>query len=453
MKNQKFSSNGEALVFVLGDIGHSPRTLNSVKKLSSSYSKIHVISYKQSNISLDSSVRNNIHFHILHEGCWKWCGMESSGFKSTKLWFIIGSILKVLIQWLMIWYYLLIDIQVYKLNLIWCQSPPSIPTFIIMYIVRYFILPLGYLFGFNDGSYKWILDWHNLAFTIMRVAHRPKFMVKISEIIEKFFGKRADIHLCVSEAFVKYLKQWADIHAIPVYDKKNISYKDSTQILMSERHSLFMRLGWKINEHETIFTKEESNRSIIYRRDRPVLLVSSTSWTPDEDFDILLKAICEYDDKHKNDDYPSLHFVITGKGPLRDHYIKSISELGLTKCKIETVWLEIEDYPILLACADLGICMHFSSSGIDLPMKVVDMFGTGLPVCAIQYQALSELVENGINGYTFQSYIELENQMDILLKEFPDTKKLEQMRENIRKGFQKLTWEDEWRNKVSKILP
>lgn len=85
--------------------------------------------------------------------------------------------------------------------------------------------------------------------------------------------------------------------------------------------------------------------------------------------------------------YPHLHLIITGKGPEKERFLRIIDEKksDWKHITIETKWLEANDYPKLLAAADLGICLHYSSSGVDLPMKVVDMFGAVLPVAAIHY--------------------------------------------------------------------
>ena len=72
--------------------------------------------------------------------------------------------------------------------------------------------------------------------------------------------------------------------------------------------------------------------------------------------------------------------IVTGKGPLKQSYQQIFEEWNesLKYIRIETMWLEVEDYPKLVGSADLGVCLHFSSSGLDLPMKVVDMFAAKL---------------------------------------------------------------------------
>jgi beta-1,4-mannosyltransferase len=199
-----------------------------------------------------------------------------------------------------------------------------------------------------------------------------------------------------------------------------------------------------------------------WRPDRPTLIVSSTSWSPDEDFDILADAIERYDkliaasraplDQQQSEQedeveeeeageestltkrsakksaaaassssaslsssaasssssssprvspLPRAVFLITGRGPLRSKFDARMASLPLRYCKVFTVFVSSGDYPRLLGSADLGVSLHTSSSGLDLPMKVVDMFGAALPVAAVGFACIGELVQDGVNGRIF----------------------------------------------------
>jgi beta-1,4-mannosyltransferase len=98
------------------------------------------------------------------------------------------------------------------------------------------------------------------------------------------------------------------------------------------------------------------------RADRPALVVSSTSWTPDEDFSILLDALERYEgraalvNEQKPGTLPKLLCVVTGKGPLKEKYMSEIGKMqaggegkeGWKWVRCVSLWLEPEDYPLLL---------------------------------------------------------------------------------------------------------
>ena len=72
-----------------------------------------------------------------------------------------------------------------------------------------------------------------------------------------------------------------------------------------------------------IFTTQSSSGEITYKEDRPVLLLTSTSYTPDEDLNILLLALIDYAKKAvENDKLPRLHLVVTGAGPLKRMFLQ-----------------------------------------------------------------------------------------------------------------------------------
>jgi beta-1,4-mannosyltransferase len=138
--------------------------------------------------------------------------------------------------------------------------------------------------------------------------------------------------------------------------------------------------------------------------------------------------------------------VITGKGPERDGYLARIAKMDMQRVAVVSAWFANEDYPKMLASSDLGVSLHQSSSQLDLPMKVLDMFGTGLPVLARWYPCLAaELVQEGITGRTFRSAKELHAGLVDLLDGAANAAKLMEMRRAVLSSIAKMgSWEDEW---------
>ena len=176
------------------------------------------------------------------------------------------------------------------------------------------------------------------------------------------------------------------------------------------------------------------------------VIVCLSSWTADEDFDILLCGAAAYDrQSDAAGPLPKLLVLITGQGPLRKYFESRIANLHFRHITFRTLWLVHDDYHLLLRIADLGLCFHRSSSGVDLTMKIADMFGAALPVCAYDYgQCLGDIMEAGHHGVLFNTGDDLDDRLGALLATFPrHTPMLDTMRRAIGEDVHQ-TWEQDW---------
>lgn len=281
-----------------------------------------------------------------------------------------------------------------------------------------------------------VIDWHNFGYSILALKLGDSHpLVKISALYERAFAKTAKHHFTVTHAMARVLNDSYGVTAQALHDRPGPMFRP---IDSQERRDFLSRLPE---------TAQYTNDLTASSKTPWKLIVSSTSWTADEDFSILLDALCTYSAQvTARTNLPNILAIITGKGPQKEHYLAKIKALNqekkLLNVVIQTAWLTSKDYATLLAAADLGVSLHTSSSGVDLPMKVVDMFGAGLPVVGWgKFEAWPELVKENVNGKGFESSQQLAEQ---LLGLFGDKTEL---LATLKKGAveeSKNRWDPEW---------
>ncbi|HEY1336428.1 MAG TPA: glycosyltransferase [Bryobacteraceae bacterium] len=276
------------------------------------------------------------------------------------------------------------------------QNPPGFPTLTAARLAARFC-----------GA-RVIVDWHNYGFSMLALRLGSKHrLVRWAEQYEGRAARRAAAHLCVSHAMRDDLARRFGIEARVLYDRPAALLPASTRDAKA-----------------------------------PLTVVCPSGWTADEDIGLLLDALELLPPQ-------GLEVHLTGDGPLRTRFAERIAALRASGCDIHADFLTEPDYRRLLARADLGVSVHRSSSGLDLAMKVVDLFAAGTPVCALDYGGcLREQVEDGVTGFVFRTAATL---TAAIARVRDDRTGLEAMRRNIAERWSE-SWQDAWRREAGPLF-
>jgi len=323
---------------------------------------------------------------------------------------------------------ILFSLHLSTLNAIIIQNPPCTPAAVAAIFLSCFY------------RIKIVIDWHNLGFKMFeeKLGNRHIF-VKLSKILEFLIAHASSGHICVSQTMKEWLQDNIYIHPQVVYDRPaHIFNREGTDL--QTKHELFLKLGLtdsilfpRMNNHNnniplrsvhgikesisTISTETFPNssgsgsgsRSVVRSRDDSSahVLVTSTSWTPDEDFPSLLEAMMQLDERlqvwnsgaQKSSSFLSsssslktggqnsssdsssgavgsgvIHgyqralLLITGKGPLKEEFMARVQQLekdgAFTCVAIRSLWLEPHGTVYLQLSYILSLYAYFTCIGV-----------------------------------------------------------------------------------------
>lgn len=319
-----------------------------------------------------------------------------------------------------------------KPDVLLVQNPPALP-----------MLHVAWIMARLRGT-RFVIDWHNLGYSMLALRlGRRHVAVRLARWMERIAGRRADAHLCVSRGFARYLDEKFGIKAVSVlYDRPASAFVPLERGEREQiRQAVFTRLGVR------------GGNGVGF-------IVCPTSWTADEDFDLVIEAVRFVEDRIRGWEagsssrrFPDLVILVTGDGSRRAEFERRFAGLLAHRVQLRTRWLDPDDYPRIVGSADVGLCLHRSSSGVDIPMKVADLFGAGVPVCALDYGAcLAERVRHGDNGLLFSNGRQLAELLFELFQTFPaESSQLERLRVGARRAARP-TWEEGWLREAKPVL-
>jgi beta-1,4-mannosyltransferase len=348
--------------------------LNHARELARAGWHVWAIGFREREFDVPSGVR----VHVL-------LGPRSGAGPYSRRWFLVSAGLR------MGWISLALTAALLRRRpeIILVQNPPSFPA-----------LAAGWIAALLLGA-TLLIDWHNYGYTMLGLRlGRGHWFTRFAARYEGWMARRADLHFCVSDGMRADLEQRFGVRAGVLYDRP-------------------------LDNPDGVETPPSA----------PLVAVCASSWTEDEDMELLFDALELVDPR-------TFELYLTGDGPRRGGWEARIVALRRTGWTIRAGFLSGGEYRALLRRASLGLSLHRSSSGLDLAMKVVDLFGAGVPVCAFDYgTTVREQIADRRTGFLFRTAAELAG---ILAAIVDKPELLVAMRHSIHQQWT-VTWADEWR--------
>jgi beta-1,4-mannosyltransferase len=310
-------------------------------------------------------------------------------------------------------------------DVIVAQTPPAIPTLAAVWLVA------------RLRRSRLIIDWHNLGWTLLPTSTPPRRWVsKVARALERASASRADAHLAVSDALAQHLRDSWGLAAVSTFHDKPADFTATPANRDDTRRHLNRLAG----------LPDAAN---------PAIVLSPTSWTRDESLDMALDAADALAPRWTTDGPgDGLVLVISGQGAGRAAFEERLRRRPGHPVRIITTWVTADDYPALVAAADAGLSLHRSSSRLDLPMKICDLFGAALPVCAFDYgPTLRELVQPNQNALLFTDARMLADCLDRLFRTWPaPTAVLDTLRAGAANVAAGARWSAHWQRVAAPII-
>jgi beta-1,4-mannosyltransferase len=411
-----------AAVIALGDLGRSARMLYHATALAASGVAVDLIGFEGTPLPRAITQEPRIAVHRLEPSTLR------TRRRRSAIDYTVAAIVDAIRSSYRLWHKLR---ALRRPNLVLVQNPPAFPTLVVTW------------FALRRRGVRFVIDWHNLGFTLLRLRlGRWHPAVRLARWFERRDARRGDANLCVSRGLAEFLQvKFGVREARVLYDRPAASF---TPIDPGERDRF----------RQALFSHLNIRNGVVG------FAVCPTSWTEDEDFDLIIDAVLQLEDRIRGWEtagtarrFTDLVILVTGDGARRGQFERRFAGLPARRIQLRTRWLEPEDYPHIVGSADIGLCVHRSSSGLDIPMKVADLFGAGVPVCALDYGAcLAERVRHGDNGLLFSTARQLADVLFDLFETFPgDQTMLDRLRAGARRSARP-TWDEGWSREARPVL-